>query len=925
MLAGGEGGLLWIEGEPGVGKSTLVRQLIREAEARECPVRSTSADEFTGLFPLSVMLDCLGVEAWQPERLPSSDLAGTPAVSLELGNRILNVSDRLHSAVEELCARSPLLLVVDDLQWVDSESISLWRRLVRITAQAPLLLVAVQRSGNTGGTAGLREDFRANDGRFLTIGPLSQAEVGVVVEHLVGHPPGASMRQALTQAGGNPLYVRELVTLLIWQDEIVTSGGIAELREDQTDSGLAALSSVIAKRLDLLSPDVNGAVSLAAFLGGTFSRTDLTAVLRMEAGEAEELLRRATAAGVLRLVGDTNVSFQHVLMRQILYRSVPEAVRYALHREIAEVLASLSATPSTRVAEHLVAAVAADDSWTVNWISGEAPALLYKAPTVATELLQRALAALPPSDERWLPMSLNLVTVLFRTEQDADASAWAKRVLDVADDPGTAAAMRWHMGWIAWRGKDLEEALSQAEDALRLPGIPAFWRGRLQSLRAVVLGDGLGDIHMCEEAAIEAMATAEEAGDMFSLAYASSTLFYVNVCRRPRDYRTSLAYVDTALQALRDHDTRRELHDVHMILFDNRMFALQNLDRLEEADATLQQARAVAADVGETPMNRLAVPAAIQSFWTGRWDDARAELDAARADLLEVTNNGLRAHWPQLLMHGVAALISAHCDDLEVAQESIRAGDDVRIATSIDRDNCDFLVAAKALTAERAGSPDEALRIFAPMTNPEYGRSLLKYQWLPDIVRLAMDMSDARMADQAVKICDAEASESGTERARLAAVRCTGIRTGRPELLLTAVEYYRKAGRRVEQAWALEDAAAILARSGDASRLAEACLHEAIEIYHELDANWDIQRARQRLQPLGIRTVLPRLQPKPRSGVAALSPTERSIALCIARGHSNPQIAEELMLSGRTVEVHVSNIMKKIGAMSRRGLVDAIS
>lgn len=920
-LAAGQGGLLWIEGEPGVGKSTLVRQLTREAQARDCTVRSAGADEFTGRFPLSVMLNCLGVEAWQSDRF-SDAVPGSAAAGLRLGSRILSVSDRLYSTVEELCTTSPVMLVVDDLQWVDPESISLWRRLVRNTTQAPLLLVAVLRSGHApGAIADLKQDFETYGGTVLDVGPLPQSDVEVYVEHLVGTPPGDSLRHVLAQTNGNPLYVRELVTLLMWQDEITAPGESAELQDNRPESGLAALSSVIAKRLDLLPPELNNAVSLAAFLGGSFPRADLTAVLRVEPSEAEGLLQQAATSGVLR-VSDSEVSFRHGLMREILYASVPEALRYALHREIAEVLAGLPATPATRVAEQLIAAATADDTWTVDWIGREAPSLLYKAPDAATTLLQRAIAALPTGDARWIPTALSLVTVLFRTDQDEAASRLAKRVLNVTHDVETAAAMRWYVGWIAWRSRRLDDALTHADEGLRLTGVSDLWRGRIQVLRAEILAGGLGDIERGEEAATAAVAAGEAAGDMFSRAYGRSTLFYIHISHR--DYEASLASVDAALQALREHDTRRELHDVHMILYDNRMFALQNLDLLDEADATLQQARATAADAGETPMNRLAVQAAIQSFWTGRWDDARAELDAAQADLLEVTNFGLRGHWPVLLMHGVDALVSAHCDPLDAAQEALRAGDDKNIAQAVDRDNCDFLVAARALCAEREGSPEEALRIFAPMTDPEFGRSLLKHQWLPDVVRLAMSVGDLETADRAVEICGSEATRSGTGRARMAAARCVGIRTGRAEQVLGAVDYYRGVGRRVEQAWALEDAAALLAAGDGADQLARQCLREAVEIYDGLGAQWDIERARTRLRAVGVRDALGPFPPKPTSGVAALTPTERSVALCVARGRSIPEIAEELLLSGRTVEVHVSHIMKKLGATSRRELAGAL-
>ena len=131
-----------------------------------------------------------------------------------------------------------------------------------------------------------------------------------------------------------------------------------------------------------------------------------------------------------------------------------------------------------------------------------------------------------------------------------------------------------------------------------------------------------------------------------------------------------------------------------------------------------------------------------------------------------------------------------------------------------------------------------------------------------------------------------------------------------------AVDYYRRVGKRLPLAQALESLAAVLVQHGEADR-ARPPMIEALEVYESLGAAWDVKRMRARFRTLGMRPGSHQSRRRPASGWDSLTRTETTVAGLVAEGRSNPQIAERLFLSRRTVETHISHILTKLNAHSR--------
>jgi DNA-binding CsgD family transcriptional regulator len=278
----------------------------------------------------------------------------------------------------------------------------------------------------------------------------------------------------------------------------------------------------------------------------------------------------------------------------------------------------------------------------------------------------------------------------------------------------------------------------------------------------------------------------------------------------------------------------------------------------------------------------------------------------------------LRERWSALLIHGVAALIAVRREQRNMADRHLREGLALPIDGLTDRENRDFLVAAHAISLEQKGETGQALLRLAEILPRGDDEMTLVYQWLPDLVRLALAAGDRPMAQAAAQACQEEATAgSRSARATAASLRCYGLLESDPDRLHEAVAHYRTVGPVVELPAGLEDLAVVLAERGHEDD-ARAALNEAVGLYEGMGARWDIRRAEGRLRRRGIRRgVRGRRGPRAFSGWESLTRTEVKIAALVARGDSTADIARGMFLSRRTVQTYISRILTRLQANSR--------
>ncbi|MEC3982319.1 LuxR C-terminal-related transcriptional regulator, partial [Amycolatopsis sp. H20-H5] len=725
------------------------------------------------------------------------------------------------------------------------------------------------------------------------------------LENLLGAVPGPGLRELAGRAAGNPLYVKEMVDVLVRGDAVRVHGGQADVDDPAEYDTPHSLIAAVDRRLDFLPEDAQEVLRWAALLGVEFAVGDVAAVLQRRPSDLLGPIEESVAANVLIDAG-TQLAFRHPMLRQALYDRIPAGMRTALHRQAAEALAGIGA-PVKRVAEQLVAAPAAADPWVLDWLTAQHATLANRAPLIAVELLERALAACTEDDPRREPLLVALVKVLFRLERQPEALA--RQALALAQDPNNAAEMRHLLAALLHRGGDTAAAVETLGEESEATDVPEIWRVRHRHLLANFRRGGLDDLDAAETAATKAQGLA--AGDEYLTAHALQTLWLVNSVRR--DHEQALRDIDQAIEAVGDE---HDLADLHLDLLDNRVFTLQNLDRLTDADETLRTAGEITARHGMP--TGLQVSVAVQRYWEGRWDEALVELDTVTEDGPAITFYGLREPGAAaLLLHGVAALIAGRRDERAQAAAHLDAAEEYAPATGAERESFDFLLVAQALAAEQRGSREEALRVLEPILNPTYAQMMLRHQWLPIFVRLAVEAEDFDRARRALAVCDEEAAkETLPARAFAAAAWCRGLIEDDPRPVLATAEHYRAAGRRLELASALEDGAVLLARAGHLDA-AQAAFDEAAELYTELAARWDLRRAESRLRKLGIRRGAGLPTARPGHGWDSLSQIELRIAALVADGRSNPDIATELTLPRRTVQAHVARLLGKLETTSR--------
>jgi DNA-binding NarL/FixJ family response regulator len=186
----------------------------------------------------------------------------------------------------------------------------------------------------------------------------------------------------------------------------------------------------------------------------------------------------------------------------------------------------------------------------------------------------------------------------------------------------------------------------------------------------------------------------------------------------------------------------------------------------------------------------------------------------------------------------------------------------------------------------------------------------------PDIARLAVSLGDLRRARRLAEEVAGMLGPQPVPSMRATAALCAALADGDPELMLEAERDYAAAGRPLYQAYAAENAAVLLARTGRPEQ-ARTELATAAALYDGLEARADLARAEERLRREGVRRSGHSTRRRPKSGWEALTETERKIAALVAEGHSNPGIATRMFISRRTVQSHVSSILMKLDLTSR--------
>jgi DNA-binding CsgD family transcriptional regulator len=906
----GSGQIVLVEGEAGIGKSRLLAEALDDAELMGMHVFRAAGEELERRRPFGVVTECLSVQAGasDPRRAQIAGMLhsspGDPALFEGLEFR---VSEALLQLVDDLAVARPIVLALDDLQWADPASLSILHRLgLRIGELPALLVVAFRPVPRPIELDQLIRSLRSRGGVDVSLGALSDDEVAELVAQLAGGEPGPNLRTQAAAAGGNPVFIRELIYSLE-QAGAIRRNGIVEV---ETTALPHSLTLTILHRISFLSSSALELLRVAAVLGSRFSTTDLMLVTGRSVVESQADLREAIDAGVLGEAGDT-LQFRHDLIREALYDDLPADIRSALHKEIGHTLADAGA-PAGRVAEHLLRAATYGDQNAVMWLRKAADDAMGTAPAVAAELLERALE-LTTSDGDRGEMLAQRAQLLFWSGDNLEAERACREVLDLGGHPQLEGSLRISLLLSLTFQLRNADALVHADAGLAVETLTPTERARLRALGSQVRLF-TGDIEGALDQARQSIAEAVDAHDIWAHCEGLQTQAFIANFRG--EFARALAVQD---EALRLAGTSRSKDVWQLPLHVGRGIFLVDLDRLVEAREAVRAGREINAEIGvrfSTHFHHYVDGMALA--FAGEWDDALAEIQAGLAIADEF--DFLFAAPTVRCYMGVIAL---HRDDLVEAENAVAESESVLARGPNFR--MVWLLWARALLLEANGDVDAA----AAMSSDAWalcaalGNTAEAGMIGPDLVRMTLAGGRREAAEAiAADALDLAHKNPGVATLEGAALRCRGLVEGSADVLVDAAVAYRAGPRVLDRAGSCEDAAAALA---DAGRKDEARIlfDEALDMYERLSASRDIARVEARARAAGIRRGRRGARQRPKLGWDALTPTEQKVTDLVARGLTNREIAEAMFLSPHTVHTHVSHVLAKIGVPSRVALAAA--
>ena len=904
--AAGRGRLVLIEGEPGIGKTWLLRAFFENAAGLfSCRVTG-AAEEFDQRLPFATVDSCL-----KPLAAGDPRVAGVLALIRGAGAEY-PVIESVLALVEQWCAAGPVAVAVDDLQWADPASILLLHRLGRVAGQLPLLLVAARRSGAGGpDTDALIRSWLGHGAVQVALGPLPEEAVSRLVADLAGGQPGPALRGLVSGAAGNPLYIQELVTGLAQGKRLSIVGQIVDVDASSDHLGMwPTLGAAISRRLALLSEGTRELLQVAALLGSSFSVADVAAVLGRPVTDLLGLVAEATDTGVLAALPD-GLAFRHPLVRTVLADALPVSARQALHGQIAEALVT-HASPE-RIAEHLLAA-GPGAAALLPWLAGAAAEIADRAPALAAELLSQFLGAVAPPEEISGRLRAALAVALLRTGRPRAAEQAARSALATSAGARTEAALRWTLATACASQGAIDRAVAEIAAAIATGRLTLAEQARFYGL------DAQCQITLSQPAATstswrDSVAAARASGDTEALAHGMTAAARSRLWDGWID--EALGYADAAITATEALGPRAGTQLAPHVA---RGICLAELDRDDEADRAFEDAlRLAERGVGTDYLAWRYLCSARLRYCQGRWEEALADIRAG-LDLPDLLDMGRH-------LRGMAALIAVHRRDraaLAHVLPPLRAPPSL---TSPGRQSAHMPAWALALAAEADGRPGEAAVSLSQAWGEDIGQDrlwYLRHYLVPDLVAVTLAAGDPEAARRAAASLDAFAERRPVPALRRSARHARALAVQDAHGLAQVAAEHHRAGRPLFAAQAREQSAHLLATAGR-GREARTALLDAISGYESMDADWDLARAETQLRTFGLHRGVRGPRRRPKTGWDALTGTERVVAGLVAEGLSNPAIAGRMFLSRRTVQGHVSSILGKLGATSRVELATLVT
>jgi DNA-binding CsgD family transcriptional regulator len=875
---GGLAGLV-IEGDAGIGKSTLWLAGVEHARAQGLRVLSSRPAEaerglaHAGLGDLfdDVLDDVLPALSLPRRRALEVALLIEEASGDPVDRRALAVGVR--EVLQRLSEREPILIAVDDVQWLDrSSSSALAFALRRLGANRVLLLLA-RRVVDKPQPSELEQTLGPERVQRLPVGPLSVGALHRYLRDRLGRP---FARQTLLRiherSGGNPFFALELARVLQVDIDPLEPLPVPETLEE-----------LVRARISGLPASTRDALALASALGTTSES------LLEQAGVSADALDAAGVANVIERENGT-IRFTHPLLSSVLYRDLGEE-RRGVHERIAAIVDD----PLLR-ARHLALSTDTPDA-TVAGVLDDAAQLATDrgASAVAAELAEQALRLTPVDgrDERHR-------RALAAARAHHAAGEWTRAQTIVTDLLAETEIGPWRAEGLVLLA-DLESADRSAamlEEALReaasLPELQAIIHCRL----AWATRFKNGSEHI--RAALE-LAEQLEDDVLWARARAVQAIlgWFAGNAETPQDLPARTHDFATAVGG-------EQLVQEATLAVVNTLAPSSTRD---EARAFFEREHQEWRERDEPRSARALWGLAWVEFWAGRWTIA-AEHAASAHDIsiqygLEVPQD----HLP-------IAVIAVHRGQLELAREhserALKLAEEQFVFHPPQHMAILGLVALwsgdRSAAAEWLGKADRRAAELG------WGEPSVRW-WSADHAEMLLELGRIDDAVRVVDVLEADGMRTGREWVLAHVTRCRGLVAATQEavdraasLLQQAVEQHEAVGDPFGRARALL-ALGVVQRRARQKRAARDAISDALGGFEQLGAATWVEKAHAELGSIGGR--------RREEGLTA---AERRVAALVSEGQTNREVAAALFLGERTVASHLTHIYAKLGVRSRTEL-----
>ncbi len=894
-----------MEGPAGIGKSELLAAVGVGAQARGFGVVAARGSEFEQEIAFGIarqLFEPMLRVASPPERrrlLDGVARVGARAVGVQAGEAPADRFAAIHGLYWLAANRAelgPLVVTVDDVQWVDDPSLAWLGYVARRAGDLSLGLVLGLRSGDPGGERAELARL-VGDGAVerIVLGPLSAAGVSEVVRRELDEGADESFCAAVSElSAGNPLFVRELLAAAREEELLARDGSVGALHRIAP----AAVGTSVLARLGRLGADAVALARAVAVLGDGAEVALAARLAELDPAAAELTADRLAAAQMLALARP--LEFFHPLVGAAIREDIaPGALRLA-HRRAAALLDAEAEGELARVASHLLACGPAGDAWVVQRLrEASSQALERGAPEIAADFLRRALSE-PPADAERATLLLVLGTAEWRAGRP-DAIAHLEQALAGAgEDLGTlirASSLLAHAYVVTDQAERSLEVLERARAA-----VSDTHAGLALTAEAASVLAGMAN----ERTAPGALRRAEQLrGRLNALADPPVYLLVMLAQYAARSNRASEAreLAERALAckpypppldictALIVALTLIECYDVLHRLCEDLLAAARRRSAMQETVGILVARAWALCDCGVLP------DAEADARWALERADGVRQIHAV-TDVIRV-----------LIEH----------DALDQAQAELDQVADSRASGSIEVVR--FLIARGRLRGAQ-GRLREALDDFL-----ECGRrcaplglsTLSAVPWRAEAALAHAALGNTREARRLAGEQLELARAFGRPRTLGISMRACGLIEGGAaglELLGEAVKTLERSQSPIELARALSDYGAMLRRAGRRVQ-ARAELERALDLAHHLGARRIAAHARAELIAAGA---------KPRrdaiTGRDALTAAELRVARLAAEGLTNREIAQALFITTKTAKSHLGRAYRKLD-ITRRGQLTA--